>query len=83
MTIIYFAWIRERLGTSEETISLPETVSTVADLLDHLASRGAPYDDVLSERVFIKTAVNQQHVTHDHAIKDGDEIALFPPVTGG
>lgn len=61
----------------------PESVNTVADLLDHLCNLGDQYGTALKERVFVKVAVNQVHVDHDHPLGDTDEVALFPPVTGG
>lgn len=71
------------MGKSEEDIGLPDEVSTVSNLLDHLCEKSVEHSRVLKERVFVRVAVNQTHVDHDHTIKDSDEIAIFPPVTGG
>lgn len=83
MDVKYFSWIREGIGKGEEHIAKPDSVTTVADFLDFLCARDGGYADVLKERVFVRVAVNQTHVNHTHEISDSDEIALFPPVTGG
>ncbi|MBO6505574.1 MAG: MoaD/ThiS family protein [Kordiimonadaceae bacterium] len=71
------------MGKNEEDIGLPDGVSTVSNLLDHLCEKSAEHSRVLKERVFVRVAVNQTHVDHDHPVTDGDEVAIFPPVTGG
>ncbi len=83
MNIKYFSWIREGIGKGEESLDKPETINTVSDLLDHLCSLDGGYAEVLKERVFVRAAVNQVHVDHTHELADGDEVAFFPPVTGG
>ena len=83
MTLLYFAWVRERIGRDSEEIALPADVRTVAALLDWLRSRGGGYAQALEDQSVIRVAVNQEFAAPDHAIADGDEIALFPPVTGG
>lgn len=83
MQLLYFAWVRERIGTGEETLSLPGDVTNVEALLAWLAARGENYADALDERDQIRVAVNQVYVQADHAVSEGDEIAIFPPVTGG
>lgn len=83
MVIKYFSWIREGVGKSEEVIDLPTYVATVSDLLDHLCSQSEEYARVLKERVFVRVALNQTHVDHDHPVTNTDEVAVFPPVTGG
>jgi molybdopterin converting factor subunit 1 len=83
MIIKYFSSIRETIGKPEETLPHLEGVSTVSELLDHLCEQSEAYATALSERKFIRVAVNQVHVTHTHKISVGDEIAVFPPVTGG
>lgn len=83
MTLLYFAWVRERIGRDSEEIALPADVRTVAALLDWLRSRGGGYAQALEDLSVIRVAVNQEFATPDRAVADGDEIALFPPVTGG
>ncbi|TPW32056.1 molybdopterin converting factor subunit 1 [Pararhizobium mangrovi] len=82
--LVYFAWVRERIGSAEETIELPESVSTVADLLDHLEGRGEGYAAALENPQVIRVALDHEHTPHDRPIgRDVREIALFPPMTGG
>ncbi len=83
MNIKYFSWIREGIGKSEETLTKPDVVVSVKDLLDHLSATSEQHATALRERVFVKVAVNQVHADHDMLVNDSDEIAIFPPVTGG
>ncbi len=83
MQLLYFAWVRERIGTGEETLPLPDAVTTVDGMLDWLAARDEHYAAALAERDHIRVAVNQTYVGGDHPVSDSDEIAIFPPVTGG
>lgn len=83
MTLLYFAWVRQKAGRSEEALALPEGVATIADLVRWLASRGGGYQDAFGDPKRLRVAVNQEHVSFDQAIADSDEIAFFPPVTGG
>jgi sulfur-carrier protein len=81
--LVYFAWVRERIGVSEEEIVLPESVKTAEDLLGFLAERGDGYAMALQHPKVIRVAINQEHVEHDELIAGAREIALFPPMTGG
>lgn len=81
--LIYFAWVRERIGTSEESIELPATVKTVKDLLAFLKARGDGYEAALQAPQVIRVAINHEHVDHNTPIAGAREIALFPPMTGG
>ena len=81
--LIYFAWVRERIGKPEEDLVLPERVETVADLLLFLKARGEEYEDALQYPDVIRVAINQEHVDHREKIAGAREIALFPPMTGG
>jgi molybdopterin synthase sulfur carrier subunit len=81
--LVYFAWVRERIGKPEEEISLPAEVVTVADLLGWLRGRGEEYEHALHHQDVIRVAIDQEHVDHREKISGASEIALFPPMTGG
>ena len=83
MKVMYFAWMREHTGCAEEQITLPETVSTVADLVAHLQNTSSGHAKALSNMDVVRVAVNLSYCDLDTAISDGDEVAFFPPVTGG
>jgi molybdopterin synthase sulfur carrier subunit len=83
MTLLYFAWVRQKIGKSEETLALPQGVRTVGELAAFLARRGAGYAEAFADVGRLRAAVNQEHVGFDVAISVHDEIAFFPPVTGG
>ena len=72
-----------RIGRAEEEIDLSSTVKDVAGLLDWLRSRGGGYADALRDLSVVRVAVNQNYVPLEHPVGDGDEVAIFPPVTGG
>jgi molybdopterin synthase sulfur carrier subunit len=77
----YFASLRERLGTADETLA--EWPGTVGELRHSLAARGGAWDEVFADGQPVLVAVNQEMAGPDQAIQDGDEIGFFPPVTGG
>jgi len=81
--ILYFAWVRERIGRSSEEIDLPADVVTVSDLIDHLIGRGEAYAHAFENRTVIRAALDQVHVKPDAPIAGAGEIAFFPPMTGG
>ena len=83
VTILYFAWLRERIGVASETLALPGGVNTVADLVASLAARGGGYASAFANRATIRCAVNQEFADPASAVKPGDEVGFFPPVTGG
>jgi len=83
MKLLYFAWIRTQLGISEETIVLPEAVSDVQTLVGWLINRDENFKNTFLEHSLIQVAVNQEYVEFDCPVKSGDEVAFFPPVTGG
>jgi molybdopterin synthase sulfur carrier subunit len=80
--VLYFAGLREALGTSGEAMALPAGVTTVGGLRDHIAARGEPWARLAQARN-LRCAVNQAMVGFEAAVKPGDEVAFFPPVTGG
>jgi molybdopterin synthase sulfur carrier subunit len=81
--ILYFAWLRARIGHAEEQLALPAEVHDVAGLLRWLQGRGGNYAVALGDLSVVRVAVNQDYVGPDHPLRDRDEVALFPPVTGG
>jgi molybdopterin synthase sulfur carrier subunit len=83
MKLIYFAWVRERIGKPQEDVDLPGDVETVADLLRWLRSRGEEYENALQYPDVIRVAIDQEHVDHGEKLGAAREIALFPPMTGG
>ena len=83
LTILYFAWLRERVGRAEEEMALPAGVRTVAQLIDHLAGRDAAHAAAFDSRRTVRCAVNQEFAPATAELHPGDEVAFFPPVTGG
>jgi len=83
LTILYFAWLRERVGASEEHVPLPAGVATVADLTAWLSDRGPGHASAFANRRTVRCAVNQEFADPATRIGPGDEVAFFPPVTGG
>lgn len=83
LTVLFFAGLREQLGTAREDVEVPEGVSTADGLRLHLAQRGGAWDTALNGKKLLRMAVNQDMARPDAAIKAGDEVAFFPPVTGG
>lgn len=81
--LIYFAWVRERIGKGEEELELPDNVKTVSDLLVHLKTLGEEYETALQFPEAIRVALDQEHAEHREAIAGVKEIGLFPPMTGG
>jgi len=81
--VLYFAALREQLGTPGEEIELPAGVGTVAALRSHLRGRGGAWELALADGKLIRSAVNQDMAPPMAALKTGDEVAFFPPVTGG
>ncbi|MGK9049990.1 molybdopterin converting factor subunit 1 [Neorhizobium sp. CSC1952] len=81
--LVYFAWVRERIGKPEEELDLPAGVVTVRDLLNHLKSLGEEYENALQYPDVIRVAIDQEHVEHDEKIAGAREIGIFPPMTGG
>ncbi len=83
MELVYFAWVRERIGIDAETVTPPADVTTVTALLGWLATRSAGHAAALSDREAIRVAIDQDFVGLDATIAGAREIAIFPPVTGG
>lgn len=83
MNILYFALIREHIGKSSETIDLPSGINTVGGVIDYLEGQGDNYQIAFAQPDLIRAAVNDEYVGLDHAVSDADELAFFPPMTGG
>jgi molybdopterin synthase sulfur carrier subunit len=83
ITVLYFARLREALGVSSERIALPQGVRSLDALRAHLAARGGVWAEELAAGRTLRAAVNQNMARGDEPIADGDEVAFFPPVTGG
>lgn len=83
LTVLYFAWLRERTGRSEEIVTVPSGVETVADLIAFLAARGPGHAAAFQNARTVRCAVNQEFADRSARLNPGDEVAFFPPVTGG
>lgn len=81
--LLYFAWVREAIGTASERVDPPAEVATVADLVDWLSQRGGGYATAFADRERLRAAVDQAFVPLDTPITGAREVAIFPPVTGG
>lgn len=83
VTIRYFAWVREKIGHSEEQVRLPVDVATVADLVAWLQTRGETYALAFTNPSAIRAAIDHKHVKSSALVQGAREIGFFPPVTGG
>jgi len=83
LKILYFAWVRERIGRDEDEIARPEAGTTIAALLDRLAADSPGHDAAFADRGRLRAALDQSFVPLDSPIGDARELAIFPPVTGG
>jgi len=83
MKVKYFAWVRERIGKSEEVVEPPATVRTIEDLIAWLTQRGETYAYAFERPRVVRAAIDHAHVQPDAAIAGAREIAFFPPMTGG
>ena len=83
MRIVYFAWVRERIGKTDEDVEVPDGVTTVADLAVWLAGRGEDYAHAFENPAVVRAAIDKRHVKPDTVLAGAREIAFFPPMTGG
>lgn len=83
MKLVYFAWVRERVGRPEETVSPPASVATVADLIAWLKGRGEEYAYAFENDGIVRVAVDRVHAKPDASVAGASEVAFFPPMTGG
>ena len=82
LKLVYFAWVRERVGKAEEEVTPPQEIATVAELMSWLARRGEEYAHAFENPKVIRAAIDRSHVRPDTAIAGAREIAFFPPMTG-
>ena len=80
---MYFAWLKQRIGAGEEELDPPAQVADVAQLIHWLKTRSPGHQAALADLTAVRVAVNQEFATLDHPVGPGDEVAFFPPVTGG
>ncbi|MBZ6078296.1 molybdopterin converting factor subunit 1 [Microvirga puerhi] len=83
MKLVYFAWVRERIGRPDEDVDIPGGIATVADLVRWLKTRGVEYEYAFENEQVVRAAIDHVHVKPDHVIAGAREIAFFPPMTGG
>ncbi|MFK5597360.1 molybdopterin converting factor subunit 1 [Methylobacterium sp. HMF5984] len=83
MKLVYFAWVRERVGRPEETVTPPAEVATVGDLIGWLKGRGEEYAHAFEQDGVVRAAIDKVHAKPDAPIAGAREIAFFPPMTGG
>lgn len=83
MKLLYFAWLKQKIGTDTEEVTLPDDVNDVAGVVAWLKTRGDNYATALKDDAVVRVAVNQTYAKSNTPVSDGDEVALFPPVTGG
>lgn len=83
MKVLYFAWLRQKIGHGEEVISPPADVATAGALVDWLVAKGGGYPAAFADKASVKVAINQDFARMDDPIGPEDEVAFFPPVTGG
>ncbi len=81
--ILYFAWIRETIGQDGEQVPRPAPGTTIAALLDSLSGQSPGHAAAFADRVRLRAALDQRFAPLDMVIGDAEELALFPPVTGG
>jgi sulfur-carrier protein len=81
--LVYFAWVRERVGKPDEQVALPAAVTTVAQLLAWQQTRGEEYAHAFENADIIRVALDKRHAPHDAPLGAASEIAFFPPMTGG
>ena len=83
MKLLYFAWVRQKVGKSEEQLDMPASVTNVSALIDFLRGQGPGYEAAFQNVALLRVAVNQQHTDFNAVLRPDDEVAFFPPVTGG
>jgi molybdopterin synthase sulfur carrier subunit len=83
VTLRYFAWVRERIGKTDEVVDLPAGIRTIGDVVAWLSGRGEEYAYAFENPKVVRAAIDRAHVRADAAVAGAREIAFFPPMTGG
>lgn len=83
MKLVYFAWVREKIGTGGEELTVPDEIASVSELVEWLRGQGPGYAAAFADPKTVRVAVNQEYAPMDAVLSADDEIAFFPPVTGG
>ena len=83
MRLLYFAWLRQKVGRGEEVVELPPSVKTAGDLVAWLKARSPAHENAFAEGARVRVAINQVHADLSAHVSNADEVAFFPPVTGG
>ncbi len=83
LKLVYFAWVRERIGLPEETVRPPAEAATIADLVRWLKTRGEGYEAAFENEAIVRAAIDHMHARPDASLAGASEIAFFPPMTGG
>jgi molybdopterin synthase sulfur carrier subunit len=83
MRLLYFAWVKEKVGKGSEDVALPPGIATVGELIAWLKTRGPEFANAFQREEVIRAAIDRSHARHDAPIGGAREIAFFPPVTGG
>lgn len=83
MKLVYFAWVRERVGRADEIVDPPDDVVTVADLVRWLKARGEGYEEAFANEAVVRAAIDHVHAKPGAALGQAREVAFFPPMTGG
>jgi sulfur-carrier protein len=83
MRALYFAWVRERVGKTEEELAPPSNIKTVGELMSWLSGQGENYAAAFANIKSMRAALDRTHVKHDALLANAREIAFFPPMTGG
>jgi len=81
--LLYFAWLKDKTGVAEEQVAPPDEVATVGQLIDWLKQRSPRHAEAFADLAVVRCAVNQDYAKLDAPVRHGDEVAFFPPVTGG
>ena len=83
MKVLYFSWIKDKLGKSHEEIQVDDNIKTINDLITLLKQNNENYEDVFKDTSSIKVSINMETARFEDSIHDNDEVAFFPPMTGG